>query len=95
MKSMVAELAPAVAWLAALVSLGVVAGLIGALSGWQSFSVTRAAMDTTQAGELSKIAELGRLFVSPDGYAIPFEVASVLLIGALIGAIYIANEQRR
>ena len=33
--------------------------------------------------------------VSPDAYAIPFEVASVLLIGALIGAIYVANEQRK
>jgi NADH-quinone oxidoreductase subunit J len=83
------------AWLAGLVSLAVVAGLVAGLSGWQHFSVLRASMDTSSGSELSSIAELGRLLVSPDAYAIPFEVASVLLIGALIGAIYVANEQRR
>lgn len=37
------------------------------------------------------IAELGRAFV--DEYVIPFEVASVLLVVALIGAIIIARER--
>ncbi len=37
------------------------------------------------------IAELGRAFVGP--YVIPFEVASVLLVVALIGAIIIARER--
>ncbi len=83
------------AWLAGLLSLAVVAGLIAALSGWQHFSALRAGMDTSAGQELASIAELGRLLVSPDAYAIPFEVASVLLIGALIGAIYVANEQKR
>ena len=36
------------------------------------------------------VVELGRAFVSPGGYVIPFIMASVLLLGALIGAIYIA-----
>ena len=80
------------AWLAGLVSLGVVGGLVGALSGWQAFASARG----DYAGEgLSAIGDLGRAFVSPDAYVIPFEVASVLLIGALIGAIYVANEQRK
>jgi NADH-quinone oxidoreductase subunit J len=83
------------AWVAALVSLGFVGGLIGALAGWQKFSGVREVMDTSQATETLRIAELGRMFVSPDAYAIPFEVASILLIGALIGAIYVANEQRK
>jgi NADH-quinone oxidoreductase subunit J len=83
------------AWLAALVAFAVLAGLVGALSRWPGFAIVRAGMDTTQAGEMAQIAALGKLLVSPDAYAIPFEVASVLLIGALIGAIYIANEQKR
>jgi NADH-quinone oxidoreductase subunit J len=36
------------------------------------------------------VSELGRMLVSPDAYVIPFEVASVLLLAALIGAIVIA-----
>jgi NADH-quinone oxidoreductase subunit J len=83
------------AWLAGLVAIGIVAGLIAALAGWQYFSTLRSGMDTTTATEVQRIGELGQLLVSPDAYVIPFEVASVLLISALIGAIYIANEQRR
>lgn len=37
------------------------------------------------------LAELGRAFMGP--YVIPFEVASVLLVVALIGAILIAREK--
>jgi NADH-quinone oxidoreductase subunit J len=83
------------AWLSGLVSLSVAGGLIAALSSWQGFSTSRPELDTTVGAEVDRIAELGRLLVSLDGYAIPFEVASVLLIGALIGAIYLANEQKR
>ena len=36
------------------------------------------------------VAELGRSFVSTDAYVIPFEVASVLLLAALVGAIVVA-----
>ena len=36
------------------------------------------------------VAALGRALVDPDIYVIPFEVASILLLGALIGAILIA-----
>jgi NADH:ubiquinone oxidoreductase subunit 6 (subunit J) len=69
--------------------------LIAALSSWQGFNTSRPGLDTSAEAEIGRIADLGRLLVEPDGYAIPFEVASVLLIGALIGAIYLANEQRR
>ncbi len=83
------------AWLAGLVSLAVVVGLVAVLAGWQNFSAVRPGIDTSPAREVQQIGELGRLLVSPDGFAIPFEVASVLLIGALIGAIYLANEKKR
>lgn len=36
------------------------------------------------------VAELGASFVSTDAYVIPFEVASVLLLAALVGAIVVA-----
>lgn len=36
------------------------------------------------------VAELGRSFVGLDAYVIPFEVASILLLGALVGAILVA-----
>jgi NADH:ubiquinone oxidoreductase subunit 6 (subunit J) len=31
--------------------------------------------------------------VSPDAYVMPFEVASVLLLSALVGAVYIASRK--
>ena len=40
------------------------------------------------------VAELGRLLVRPDAYVIPFEVASVLLLAALVGAIVIAWPEK-
>ncbi len=36
------------------------------------------------------VAELGRSFVSADAFIIPFEIASVLLLAALVGAILVA-----
>ena len=39
---------------------------------------------------LDSVAALGRAFVNPDAYVLPFELASVLLLAALIGSILIA-----
>jgi NADH:ubiquinone oxidoreductase subunit 6 (subunit J) len=36
------------------------------------------------------VARLGVSFVSADAYVIPFEIASVLLLAALVGAIVVA-----
>ena len=36
------------------------------------------------------VVELGRSFVSVDAYVIPFELASILLLAALVGAILVA-----
>lgn len=38
----------------------------------------------------SSVARLGRAFVSADAYVLPFEIASVLLLAALVGSIFIA-----
>jgi NADH-quinone oxidoreductase subunit J len=37
---------------------------------------------------------LGAALVSPDGFVLPFELASVLLLAALIGAIVVAWEKK-
>ena len=42
----------------------------------------------TDSGEIVNI--LGQALVSPNGYVLPFELASVLLLAALIGAIVVA-----
>jgi NADH:ubiquinone oxidoreductase subunit 6 (subunit J) len=36
------------------------------------------------------VARLGASFVNPDAYVLPFEVASILLLAALVGAIVVA-----
>ncbi len=40
-------------------------------------------------------ARLGAALVDPNGYVVPFEVASVLLLAALIGAVYVAWGGRK
>jgi NADH-quinone oxidoreductase subunit J len=77
------------AWLAGVAALAIFGALSAVLSLWPGFSTQRPAF----AGE--DIVALGKAFVSPDAYVIPFEIASVLLIGALIGAIYVAGEPRK
>lgn len=42
----------------------------------------------------TSVKQLGALLVSPDAYVIPFEVASVLLLAALIGAVAIARPEK-
>jgi len=39
------------------------------------------------------IGQLGEALVSPTGFALPFEVASILLLVALVGAVIIAREK--
>jgi NADH:ubiquinone oxidoreductase subunit 6 (subunit J) len=41
------------------------------------------------------VTQLGVWFVSPDHYVIPFEVASILLLAALIGSIVIATPEKK
>jgi NADH-quinone oxidoreductase subunit J len=39
---------------------------------------------------LDTLKELGLALVSPNAFVVPFEVASVLLLAALIGAVYVS-----
>jgi len=40
------------------------------------------------------VKQLGALLVSPEAYVIPFEVASVLLLAALVGAVFLARPEK-
>lgn len=40
------------------------------------------------------LALLGQSLLSPDAFVLPFEVASVLLLAALIGAVYVAMNKK-
>ena len=79
-------------WIAGGVTVLLLGGLVAAISRWPGFN----ALPPAYPGEVqsSTIAQLGQALVSPQGYVIPFEVASVLLLAALVGAIYIARERK-
>ena len=74
------------AWLAMLAAAGVYGGLVFLLRSWSGLNSVAPAM-VSDAGLLPS---LGQALVSPTGYVIPFEVASILLLAALIGSIVVA-----
>ena len=65
-------------------------GLYFLLQGWSGVSKVVTAIP---AG-FDAVAELGNELVSPAAYVLPFEVASVLLVAALVGAVYVAFNPR-
>ena len=77
-------------WFGALLSVLTFVGLFFLLQGWGGLSKTAAEIP---AG-FDAIAELGDALVSPTGYILPFEVASVLLVAALVGAVYVAFNRK-
>jgi NADH-quinone oxidoreductase subunit J len=77
-------------WLAAILSLAVFGGLVYMLSLWSGFWNSPPALANADA----PLVQLGLALVSPNAYMVPFEVASVLLLAALIGAIYVAFQRK-
>jgi len=77
-------------WLGALLSVFTFGGLFFLLQGWNGISKTAAVFPSG----FDAITELGNELVSPAGYVLPFEVASVLLVAALVGAVYVAFNPR-
>jgi NADH-quinone oxidoreductase subunit J len=78
-------------WLGTLIALLLFAGIAVILINWQGFT-TLAPVLTNPSGILS---QLGLALVSPDQYLLPFELASVLLVAAMIGAIFVAGEKKQ
>lgn len=72
------------AWASALLGLLVAGGLIGAAQNWPAVAVESTPMTTT--------GPLGKLLVT--GMLLPFEVISLVLVAALIGAIYFSMKKK-
>lgn len=68
--------------------VAVFVGLLFALRGtnWHADAVPASPQPTT--------GELGRALLDPERYLVPFELASVLLLAALIGAAYLVRRRR-
>jgi NADH-quinone oxidoreductase subunit J len=77
-------------WLAGFLALVLFTALVGLLSTWPGFRTDLPEM----AADVDTIQVLGAALVSPDGYVLPFEIASVLLLAALIGAVVVAWERK-
>ena len=77
-------------WSGAIVPVLTFVGLAFLLQGWSGFSKTAAAIPSG----FDAVAELGNQLVSPEAYVLPFEVASVLLLAAMVGAVYVAFTRK-
>ena len=77
-------------WIGAFLSALTFLGLFFLLQDWDGLSTTASEIP---AG-FDAISELGTALVSPDAFVLPFEVASVLLMAALVGAVYVAFNRK-
>ena len=77
--------------IAALFGLLSFGGLFTLLNNWTGFSKTAAEFPA----DADTVVQLGTKLVSLDAYLLPFEVASVLLLAALIGAVYVASSEAK
>ena len=77
-------------WLNAVIALLTFGGLFWMLRSWNGFLKSAADLPASYDG----VAQLGRALISPDAFVLPFEVASVLLLAALVGAVYIAFNRK-
>jgi NADH-quinone oxidoreductase subunit J len=77
-------------WLGALLSVLTFAGLTAMLWGWDGMSRTAAEIPSG----FDSMNELGTALISPNAFVLPFEVASVLLLAALVGAVYVAFNRK-
>lgn len=77
-------------WAGALLAVLTFAGLVFLLRGWSGFSKTAAAIPSG----FDAVGELGNQLISPSAYVLPFEVASVLLLAAMVGAVYVAFTRK-
>lgn len=72
-----------------MIGVLVFSGLFLALNQWPLFTAQAPAVDLSQT-----TSDLGFAMASAEGFVVPFLIASVLLLGALIGSIVIAWPQQ-
>jgi len=78
-------------WIPALLGLVILIGLVFLILSVPGVDHTAAIMP---AG-LDTVQALGTALVSPDAYVLPFEVASVLMLAALVGAVYVSTVDKK
>jgi NADH-quinone oxidoreductase subunit J len=76
-------------WIAIIPVTALLAGLVFVMI---SFPGSRTPISMTKESELIK--ELGRALVDPGQFGLAFEVASLLLLVALIGSVYMARDRK-
>lgn len=77
-------------WLNVILAVLTFGGLVWLFQGWSGLMKT--AVDIP-AG-FDAVGQLGNALVSPNAFLLPFEVASVLLLAALVGAVYVAFSRQ-
>jgi NADH-quinone oxidoreductase subunit J len=78
-------------WASAAVSLLMLVGLVVTFTLVPNFTATTTEIPVDSSVLLT---DLGRSLVDPNRFVLPFEVASVLLLAAMIGSIFIARPVR-
>ena len=77
-------------WLSAGIAAVTFGGLVWLVSAWDGFAQAAPAFPSG----FDAVGALANALVSPEAYVLPFEVASVLLLAALVGAVYIAFQRK-
>jgi NADH-quinone oxidoreductase subunit J len=79
------------AWpVAAVLGLLTLGGLFFTFSRWEGLGKLPVAIP----GGTDMVLVLGKALTSQDAYVLPFEVASILLLAALIGSVYVAMNKK-
>jgi len=78
-------------WVISLLIVNLTA--IGGFLAFRSWEVL-GTFPTALMAEHYDIGELGMALIDPERFALPFEVTSILLLAALVGAIYIAFQRK-
>jgi len=78
-------------WLPLVGMVVLFVGIVVGLSQWSGFETPLPVLPA----EANNLVLFGQALTSPDSYVIPFEVASILLLAALMGAIYLGTEGKR
>ncbi len=78
-------------WVPALLGALILAGLVLLILRFPGVKQGTAALPEG----LDPLRALGSALVSPDAYVLPFEVASVLMLAALVGAVYVATMDKK
>jgi len=78
-------------WIPVLLGLFILIGLVVLILSVPGVERTATALPSG----LDTVQALGMALVSPDAYVLPFEVASVLMLAALVGAVYVATVDKK